>query len=83
MFAFKDTSPHTRRSKTEPHKEVFSALSAAVVYWNHLRPGGLGIPERIGSNTDYGLSGYWGCTRGKGSQVGGLSDRRSPLGGLI
>ena len=46
--------------------------SAAVVQWNHLRPGGLGISERIGSNTDYGLSGNWAFTRGNSPLVGGL-----------
>ena len=51
--------------------------------WNRWRSGGLGIHERIGSNTDYGLSGDWASTRGNGPQVGGLSDRRSPLGGLL
>ena len=45
--------------------------------------GGLGIPERMGSNLDYGLSGDWASTRGNGSQVGGLSDRLSLLGGLL
>ena len=29
---------------------------AAVVQWNRLHSGGLGIPERRGSNTDYSLS---------------------------
>ena len=43
-----------------------------MVQWN---------PERMGSNTDYGLSRNWTSTLGNGSQVGGLSDRRSPLGG--
>ena len=55
-------------------------LRAAVVQWNRLRSGGLGIPERIGSNTDYGLSGDWASTRGNGSQIRGFSDRRSPFG---
>ena len=44
---------------------------------------GLGFPEGIGSNPDYGLSGDQASTRGNGSQVGGLSYRRSPLGGLL
>ena len=35
------------------------------------------------SNADYGASGDWASTRGNGSQVGGLSDGRSPLGGLL
>ena len=55
----------------------------AVVQWNRLRSGGLGIPERIGSNTDYDLSGNWASTRGTGSLVGGLSHRRPPLGGFL
>ena len=54
-----------------------------MVQWNRLRSGGLGIPERIGSNTDYGLSGNWACTRGNGPLAGGLSDKRPPLGGLL
>ena len=58
-------------------------LRAAVVQWNRLRSGGLGIPERIGSNTDYGLSGDWASTRGNGLKVGELSDRRPPLGGVL
>ena len=48
-----------------------------------LRSGCLGIPECIGSNTDYGLSGNWASTRGNSPLVGGLSDRRPPLGGLL
>ena len=32
---------------------------------------------------DHGLSGDWASTRGNGSQTGGLSDRRSPLGDLL
>ena len=58
-------------------------MRAAVVQWNRLRSGGLGIPERLGSNTGYGLSGNWASTRGNDSLVGGLSDRRPPLGGLL
>ena len=48
-----------------------------------LHSGGLGIPERIGSYIDYGLSGNWASTRGNGSLVAGLSDSRSPLGCLL
>ena len=55
----------------------------AVVQWNRMRSEGLGIPERMGSNPDYGMTGDWASTRGNGSQVGGLSDRRFPLGGLL
>ena len=54
-----------------------------AVQWNRLRSAGLGIPESIGSNTDYGLSGNLASTRGNGPLVGGLSDRRPPLGGLL
>ena len=57
--------------------------AAAVVQWNRLRSGGLGIPERMGSNPGYGLSEDWASTRGNDPQVGGLSDRRSPLGDLL
>ena len=42
----------------------------------------IGIPERTGSNPGHGLSGDWASTRGNSSQVCGLSDKRSPLGGL-
>ena len=55
----------------------------AVVQWNRLRSGGLGIPERIGSNTDFGLSGDWASTHGNSPKVGGHSDRRPPLGGVL
>ena len=48
-----------------------------------MRSGGLWIPELIGSNPDYGLSGHWQATRGNGPQVGWLSNKRSPLGGLL
>ena len=48
-----------------------------------VRSGGLGISERMGSNPDYGLRGVWASTRGNGPQVDGLSDRRSPLSGLL
>ena len=50
---------------------------------NRLCSGGLEIPERMGSNPGYGLSGDWASTRGNGFQVGGLSDKRSPLGDLL
>ena len=52
-----------------PHRAV---RQAAGVQCNRLRSGGLGIPERIGTNTDYGLSEDWASTRGNGPQVGGL-----------
>ena len=64
--------------KTDGDKTV-----AAVVQWNCLRSGGLGIPEHIGSNTDYGLSRNWASTRVNSPLVGGLSDRRPPLVGLL
>ena len=43
----------------------------------------LGIPECMGSNLGHGLSGDWASTRGDGSQMGGLSNGRSPLGGIL
>ena len=64
-------------------REMRTVIREAVVQWNRLRSGGLGIPECIGSNTDYGLSGDWASTRDNGPQLGGLSDWRSALGGLL
>ena len=37
----------------------------------------------LGSKPGHGLSGDWASTCGSGSQMDGLSDRRSPLGGLL
>ena len=51
----------------------------AMVQWNHLH---LGIPEHMGLNPDYSVSGDWASTWGNSYQVGGLSDR-SPLGNLL
>ena len=48
-----------------------------------LASGGLGIPERMGSNPGYGLSEDWASTRGNGSQVVGFQIRGVPLGGLL
>ena len=36
-----------------------------------------------GFNPGHGLSGDWASTQGNGSQMGGLSDRRFLLGGLL
>ena len=58
-------------------------LRVAVVQWNRLRSGGLGIPESTGSNPGYGLSGDWASTWGNGSEVDGFLDRKSPLGGFL
>ena len=55
----------------------------AVVQWNNLRFGGCGIPVHMGLNPGHGLRGDWPSTQGNGFQMGGLSDRRSPLGGLL
>ena len=57
--------------------------TTTVVQWNRLRFKGLEIPERTGSNPGRGLNGDWTSTRGKGFQMGGLSGRRSPLGGPL
>ena len=54
-----------------------------MVERNCLRAGDLGIPKRIGSNPDYDLIEDLESTQGNGPQVSGLSDRRSPLGGLL
>ena len=54
-----------------------------MIYRNGLRFGGPGIPERMGSIPRNGLSGDLASNQGNGSQMGGLSDRRSPLGGLL
>ena len=51
--------------------ELRTKEKAAVIQYR-LFFGGLGIPERIGSNTDYGLSGNWASTRGNGPLVGWL-----------
>ena len=45
--------------------------------------GGLGIPECMGSNPGHGLSGDWAFTWVNSSKIGGLSDRRSPVGDLL
>ena len=62
---------------------LIHSLLSAMVQSNSLRSGGLGIPELIGSNTEYGLSGDWASTRVNGPRVGGLSDRWPPLGGVL
>ena len=54
-----------------------------MAQWNRLRFEGLGIPKRRGSNPRRGLNGEGAATRGNGSKLGGLSDRRAPLGDLI
>ena len=48
-----------------------------------MHSGGLEIPKCTASNPGHGLRGDWTSTRGDGFQMGGLSDRRSPLGGLL
>ena len=53
------------------------------VQWNRLCFRGRGIPKCMGSNPGHILSGDWASTRGNSSQMGELSDRRSPLGGLL
>ena len=40
------------------------------------------MPKRTGSNPSHSLRGDWASTWGNGSQMGGVSDRRAPLGGL-
>ena len=62
---------------------LLQALGKVSSLCSSLRSGGLGITERIGSNPDYDLSGDWVSTRGNGPQVGGLSNRRFSLGGLL
>ena len=62
---------------------LIHSLGTVMVQRNRLRSGGLGIPEIMGSNTDYGLSGDWASTRVNGPRVDGLSDRWPPLGGVL
>ena len=67
-----------------PHKELDTCkVGAAVVQWNPLHFGGLGILEHTGSNPGHSVSGDCESTWGSGSQMCGLSDRRTPLGGLL
>ena len=56
---------------------------AAVVQWSSGRFGSLGISECMGSNPGHNLRGDWASTRGNSSEMGELSGRRSPLGGLL
>ena len=48
-----------------------------------VKPSQKTILERTGSNPGHGLCGDWASIRCNGFQVGGLSDRRYPLGGLL
>ena len=54
-----------------------------MVQWNDVHSGGQGILKRIGSNPGHGPRKDWSSTQGNGSQMGGLSDRRFLLGGLL
>ena len=58
-------------------------FSKAVVQWNHVRSGGLEIHKRMSSNPGHGSKGDWASTRDNGSQMGSVSDRRSPLGSFL
>ena len=44
---------------------------------------GQDIPEHMGLNPGHSPREHLTSTCGNGSEVGGLSDRRSPLGGLL
>ena len=58
-------------------------VEAAKVQLNHVRSGGREIPRHTSSNPGHGPKGGWASTQGNGSQMDWLSDRKSPLDGLL
>ena len=58
-------------------------IVTTMVQWNHVQFWDLKIPKPIGSNPGHGSVGDWASTWGNGTQMNGLPDRRSLLGGFL
>ena len=76
--------------KSSSVSHVFVWLSSRLITWNHCKgiippwySGTACALGDLGSPSARVLSVDWSSTWGNGSQMGGLSDRRSPLGGLL